>query len=187
MLIRFSILAYINKPWIWTLFGDTFYLWGSSRLIYLMFTCFGLTIAFGRLAIIYFELNHRLYCIDHINDIKTGKVKANLKPQYNIKYCLKVKVYTKILWPSMIACAIPVSTALGVTSVLCYMNPFIEDSLVSLFIFNTLFAIWVTFGTALGFSFFFIFQLLTISYLKLEFRQINDTIDGCLKCGNVMP
>ena len=60
MVFRFALLFYINKPWIWTLFGDTFYIWGNSNYLFAVFLCFGCAIATINNSYLIFEENHSL-------------------------------------------------------------------------------------------------------------------------------
>ena len=45
MVIRFTIITIVNKPWIWVITGDAFYKWGMTCLMSATFASFGCAIA----------------------------------------------------------------------------------------------------------------------------------------------
>ena len=184
MVLRFAILAYINKPWVWALLGDSFYMWGDSRYVSAMFCSLATAIALAASSYTYFELNHIFFAIGFLNNLRELKSHNKLNPNYYSKFCLKVKFCIKILYPSVLFCSLIPSLVHTTTSVICYLNHDINHSIISLFISNIILQIWLVHAVAMGFGGSFIMQYFIVSHLKYRFRQINDEMRLCIVLKN---
>ena len=71
------------------------------------------------------------------------------------------------------------ATIVFISSILVYFDPNMKHSIIALIIFNIQFDIYITRATAMGFSGLILFAI--TSYLKYQFRQINEEIEDCVK------
>ena len=186
MVIRFAIISYVNQPWIWSLTGDAFYMWGSTGYLTAALGFFGCAIASINTVYLILELNHKLFTIDFIQKIRNQRMQRKLENKYLTKFCVRVKFYTRILYPTLIGCAFVPVAAHGITSVISYVTDDVHRSVIPLIISNVMNAIWMIRATAMGLGgntlIYFIFQ-----YLKYEFRQLNDSLQSYYQKKNSKP
>ena len=176
MIIRFAIISYVNKPWIWTSLGDAFYLWGSTGYVTAALAFFGCAIASINSLYLILETNQELYTIEFIQNIRKGRDGLDLGNRYYKRFCVRLKFCTKILNPALIGCAfVPVAAHLVTTVISCLIDN-VHKSVIPLIISNVLIAIWMTRGTAMGLGGSLLIYLI-VQYLKYAFRQLNESID----------
>ena len=183
MVIRFAILTYVNLPWIWTLLGDAFYMWGSTGYVTAALGFFGCSIASINTLYLILETNHKLLTIDFIENIRNRRMEWELEDRYYSKFCVRVKFLTKILYPTLIGCAFVPVAGHGITSIISYVIDDVHQSVIPLIISNIMISIWMLRATAMGLGGSLLIYFI-IKYLKFKFNQLNDLIEKSYRLKN---
>ena len=179
IIIRFGLLSYYDEPWIWILFGDSFYSWGWSRFVYAMFGTLGSAMATVKATFLVMAAKHELFVINYVQKIRENQSNPSLNREYYKMFCTKVKFCTKILYPALFVSAFVPILGHICSSMIVYIENEYDHSIFAMIISNVWIAIWISFGAAMGFGGAFVLQLIAIMHLKYEFRQINDAIKRC--------
>jgi len=90
-IIRFAILAVVNKPWIWSLLADPLYFLETGNLISLMFICLAIVGICENYIIVYFEAKMNSVIVTFLQKIKNNQSKYKLQYRYYDEFCRKSK------------------------------------------------------------------------------------------------
>jgi hypothetical protein len=182
--IKFAIIALINKPWIYTLLSDPFYIQGQNNLPVIMHGLFiSLAIVAQQTSII-FESNKKFEWFSLLQRMKNNQNIYKLNDKYYGKFRRNSKFIVKIiLGPLFIVDVLLSVIPLIYLSLKAYFDSEMNFSSIGLIINYVLFTICSIHCIAIIFIAFVMF-LWTILYLKYHFQQIRETIQHCVKTGD---
>jgi len=183
-LIRFALLAIIDKPWIWTLFAEPTCILGIQHFYSSMSVFFGIMIFFIQSLITRHEINMKLELWSYFHRIRFGQNKYKLEDRYYRKFCKISKFLIKLgTGPLYRAGILALLIPYGILSIMAYFYSDMNLSITNLVLSNLLQMDYVIHGTALCLMGSIAYIVVSL-HLKYHFKQIKDQIQECVKSGN---
>jgi hypothetical protein len=181
--LKYGLLAFIDKPWIWTLFEDSFYAIGKQELLSAATFFFGFMFLGVQYKALVYEKNEKMEIISYLNQIQNNSNDLKLKQRYYSKFCKESKFLVKSLRIIYrINGTIPVFLY-GFLSVKAFLDPDLNFSSIKLLVNFMLYTIWIQNCAAVSLTS-YIICIITPLHLKYRFKQIMDEIQECFKSGN---
>jgi hypothetical protein len=182
--IKFAIIALINKPWIYTLLSDPFYIMGQNHLPVIMYGLFISLAIVAQQTSITFERNMKFEFISLLQRMKNNQNIYKLNDKYYGKFRRNSKFIAKIiLGPLFIAGVLSNVIPFSYLSLKAYFDSEMNFSSIGLMINYILFTIcWIHCIAIIWIA--LVMYLWTILYLKYHFQQIRETIQYCVETGN---
>lgn len=181
VILRFTILTFVGKPWIWSLLGDSFYLLGTDNLFSIMLIFIALIGASGQLDILYHEKIMDLSFVVFLQNVLDNTTEYKLEHRYYLRFCRISKLLNKwflgVFYRAIVFIILLISIALSIKS---YLDPDMDFSITSLILANVLLITWFRHCMAIIMGS-FVFMSISSLYFKYEFRQIQDRIKKCIK------
>jgi hypothetical protein len=182
--IKFAIIALINKPWIYTLLSDPFYILRQNHLPVIMYGLCILTAIVGQQTSLTFERNMKFEWFSLLQRMKNNQNIYKLNDKYYGKFRRNSKFIVKIiLGPIFIVGVLLNTIPFSYLSLKAYFDSEMNFSSICLTINYVLLTIcWIHCSTIFAIG--VVMNFWTVLYLKYHFQQIRETIQHCVKTGN---
>jgi hypothetical protein len=182
--IKFAIIALINKPWIYTLLSDPFYILGQNHIPVIMYGLMILPAIVTQQILITFEKNMKFEWFSLLQRMKNNHNIYKLNDKYYGKFSRNSKFIVKIiLGPIFIVGVLLNVIPFTYLSLKAYFDSQMNFSSIILIINYVLLTIcWFHCSTIFAIS--VVMNFWTVLYLKYHFQQIRETIQHCVKTGN---
>jgi hypothetical protein len=184
VILRFSILALVNEPWIWTLFGDSTYVLKTGNLIFLGVLCFGVIGALSQYVPLFVEYKLDVKFAEYLLKIGFNEGPYKLEHRYYLEFCKKSRLMIRyasgpFFW---IVFYVPMITFL-ILSIIAYLDTDMNFSIFTITIAYIMLFVWFRHSIAGIMSCFCAIYMASL-YLKLNFKQIKARIQECIESGN---
>jgi hypothetical protein len=166
--LKYGLLAFIDKSWIWTLIEDSFYAIGKQELLSVITFFCGLMFLGVRYKALVYEKNEKMEIISYLNQIQNNSNDLKFEQRCYSKFCKESKFLVKSL--RIIYRPVPVFLY-GVLSVKAFLDPDLNFSSIKLLVNFMLYTIWIQNCAAVSITSYII---LYISHLMLNQFYIND-------------
>jgi len=184
VILRFAILAIINKPWIWSLLGDPYYILGGDNLIQITLNCATLMGVIGQHIILYYEKKMDLSFVIFLKEVMDNTTEYRLQHRYYLRFCKISKFLVR--WPLLLVYKAGVSilmTLYLILTIKAYLDPDMDFSIIAMILPCLLnYFCFTHYAAFLLVS--FIWMTASILYFKYEFKQIKVKIQECVKSRN---
>jgi len=184
IIVRFIILANINKPWIWSLLTDPFYLAGKQNLVHIMLCCFTLNVTYMQYIFLNFEKNQNSEFLTLLRRIGNNTIEYKLEDKYYRKFCKKLKFAVKyLLGPIYLVSVYSPTISLAFLKMIACFDPNMDFSLITLILiflmeYNCLRHGWsVAWGAIVS-------SYMIVLHIYYYLRQTADRTKECVESGN---
>jgi hypothetical protein len=182
--LRFFLLAIINKPWIWTLFADPFYILRKGNLVSLCGGICGLMALLVKTLLIIVENSPQFKPILQL--YSSNRNQYGLQNRYYNKFCLKSKFMAKLFLGPFFRLPVFAMTFFYIgLAFIAHFYSDLEFSIITSILTTIALFFWVNHCFALVWAGFVFFYFVSLN-LKYNFRQLKDIMKRNLKSGNLV-
>jgi len=184
VIIRFAIIAIVNKPWIWILLADQLYLLKTGNLCSLLIFCWALNGISVNCILLYFEPKLNKTVLTFLQIIRNNESEYKLQDIYYDEFCKKSKFIIEWAFgPFFKVFMFIVSFVLILLSIKAYLDPDMSFSITVMILTIVMLFVWLyhCLATILGPV---ILSIIVTLHLKYQYKQIKEQVKQCVKSGS---